>query len=33
MDTIKINNLGWIVKTKLTDGINKTISEFLKIIE
>jgi GDP-L-fucose synthase len=33
MDTIKINNLGWIAKTNLTDGIKKTISEFLKIIE
>ncbi len=33
MDTIKINNLRWIAKTKLTDGIKKSISEFLKIIE
>ena len=33
MDTIKINNLGWIAKTNLTDGIKKPISEFLKIIE
>ena len=32
MDTSKINNLGWVAKTSLTDGIKKTISEFLRIV-
>jgi GDP-L-fucose synthase len=32
MDTSKINNLGWVAKISLTDGIKKTISEFLKIV-
>ena len=33
MDTNKINNLGWCAKTNLFDGIKKTVSEYLKIIE
>jgi GDP-L-fucose synthase len=28
MDTSKINNLGWVPKVKLTDGIRKTINEY-----
>ena len=33
MDTSKINELGWSAKINLYDGINKTVSEYLKIIE
>jgi GDP-L-fucose synthase len=33
MDTSKINNLGWNAKINLTDGIKKTVSEYLKIVE
>ena len=33
MDTSKVNNFGWIAKVKLPDGINKTVSEYLKIVE
>ena len=33
MDTSKINNLGWNVETSLFDGIKKTVSEYLKIVE
>jgi GDP-L-fucose synthase len=33
MDTSKINILGWIAKNNLIDGIKKTVSEYLKIIE
>ena len=29
MDPSKINNLGWMSKVKLTDGIKKTINEYL----
>ena len=29
MDPSKINNLGWMPKVKLTDGIKKTINEYL----
>ena len=29
MDPSKINNLGWVPKVKLTDGIKKTINEYL----
>jgi GDP-L-fucose synthase len=33
MDTSKINMLGWNAKTSLFDGIKKTVSEYLKIVE
>ena len=33
MGTNKINNLGWIAKINLYDGIKKTVSEYLKIVE
>jgi GDP-L-fucose synthase len=33
MDTTKINNLGWNAKTKLNEGIKKTILEYLKIVD
>jgi GDP-L-fucose synthase len=33
MDTSKINNLGWIAKTNLFDGIRKTVAEFLSIVD
>ena len=33
MVTSKINMLGWNVKTNLFDGIKKTVSEYLKIVE
>jgi len=33
MDTSKINNLGWNAKIKLTEGIKKTILEYLKILK
>jgi GDP-L-fucose synthase len=33
MDTSKINMLGWNAKTNLFDGIKKTVSEYLKIVE
>jgi GDP-L-fucose synthase len=31
MDTSKINNLGWQAKIELTDGIKKTVKEFLNL--
>ena len=33
MDTSKINNLGWTAQINLTEGIKKTIEEFLKTVE
>jgi GDP-L-fucose synthase len=33
MDTKKINNLGWIAKINLIEGVKKTVCEFLKNIE
>jgi GDP-L-fucose synthase len=33
MDTSKVNNLGWVAKINLFDGIKKTVSEYLKIVE
>ena len=33
IDTNKINKLGWVAKINLYDGIKKTISEYLKIVE
>jgi len=33
MDTSKINNLRWISKIKLTEGIKKTVLEYLKIVD
>ena len=33
MDTSKINNLRWTAQINLTEGIKKTIAEFLKTIE
>jgi GDP-L-fucose synthase len=33
MDTSKINNLGWNAKIILTEGIKRTILEYLKILE
>ena len=33
MDTSKINNLGWTAQINLTEGIKKTIAEFLKTVE
>jgi GDP-L-fucose synthase len=33
MDKNKINNLGWAAKINLSEGINKTISEYLKIVQ
>jgi GDP-L-fucose synthase len=33
MDPSKINKLGWTAKINLYDGLNKTVSEYLKIIE
>ena len=33
MDTSKINKLGWISKTKLIEGIKKTVLEYLKIVD
>ncbi len=32
MYTSKINNLGWLSRINLLDGIKKTISEFLKTL-
>jgi GDP-L-fucose synthase len=33
MDTKKINNLGWIAKINLIEGIKKTVCEYLKNVE
>jgi GDP-L-fucose synthase len=33
MDTSKINNLGWIAKINLFEGIKKTVCEYLKNVE
>ncbi len=33
MDIKKINNLGWIAKINLIEGIKKTVCEYLKNVE